>query len=216
MVLKINKWKNRWTLVVRIAIGYPYYKGSPSVTTEIITEKYDVVMICQESTTKVVKLFGYDFRGNTRGTLAVGIAYGYPYCKGSAIFSLVFLSTTSEKSFIPYKPSATMQATKVSPVRPRVFVQFGQESCPAGEYLHSERLWMLEKVSATLNTTPTTIPRTPHISKNPQKKNLGNNFVREAEGCRWELKARNSAIQLCAYYDSSCFAAAGLVVDLAT
>ena len=26
---------------------------------------------------------------------------------------------------------------------------------------------------------------------------LGNNFVREAEGCRWELKARNSAVQLC-------------------
>ena len=47
------------------------------------------------------------------------------------------------------------------------FVQFGQESCPAGEYLHSERLWMLEKVSAALNTTLTTIP---HISKNPQKK----------------------------------------------
>ena len=46
--------------------------------------------------------------------------------------------------------------------------QFGQESCPAGEYLHSERLWMLEKVSAALNTTPTTIPQTPHISKNPR------------------------------------------------
>ena len=29
---------------------------------------------------------------------------------------------------------------------------------------------MLEKVSAALNTTPTTIPQTPHISKNPQKK----------------------------------------------
>ena len=52
-----------------------------------------------------VKLFGYDFRGHTRGTLVVGIAYGYPYYKGSAIFSLIFilffLSTTSEKSFIP-------------------------------------------------------------------------------------------------------------------
>ena len=44
----------------------------------------------------------YDFRGHTRGTLVVGIAYGCPYYKGSAIFSLVFLSTTSEKSFIPY------------------------------------------------------------------------------------------------------------------
>ena len=44
----------------------------------------------QESTTKDVKLVGYDFRGHTRGTLVVGIAYGYPYYKGSAIFSLVF------------------------------------------------------------------------------------------------------------------------------
>ena len=26
-----------------IAIGYPYYKGSPCVTTEIITEKFDVL-----------------------------------------------------------------------------------------------------------------------------------------------------------------------------
>ena len=34
--------------------------------------------------------FGYDFRGHTRGTLVVGIAYGCPYYKGSAIFSLVF------------------------------------------------------------------------------------------------------------------------------
>ena len=61
----------------------------------------EVVMISQESTTKDVKLFGYDFRGHTRGTLVVGIAYGCPYYKGSAIFSLVFLSTTSEKLFIP-------------------------------------------------------------------------------------------------------------------
>ena len=29
---------------------------------------------------------------------------------------------------------------------------------------------MLEKVSAALKTTPTTIPQTPHISKNTQKK----------------------------------------------
>ena len=103
-------------------------------------------------------------------------------------FHLFILSTTSEKLFIPYKASAAVQVPKVCPVRPRVLsVQFGQESCPAGEYLHSERLWMLEKVSAALNTTPTTIPQTPHISKIPQKKKkkkLGNNFVREAEGCR--------------------------------
>ena len=66
-------------------------------------------MIFQESTTKDVKLVGYDFRGHARGTLVVGIAYGCPYCKGSAIFSLVFfLSTASEKSLIPYKASATV------------------------------------------------------------------------------------------------------------
>ena len=49
----------------------------------------EVVMISQESTTKDVKLIGYDFRGHTRGTLVVGMVYGYPYYKGSAIFSLV-------------------------------------------------------------------------------------------------------------------------------
>ena len=70
----------------------------------------------------------YDFRGHTRGTLVVGIAYGCPYYKGSAIFSLVFfLSNTSEKSFIPYKASAAVQALKVClpPVRPRVLSSWG-------------------------------------------------------------------------------------------
>ena len=101
------------------------------------------------------------------------------------IFHLFILSATSEKSFISYKDSAAVQALiNVCPVRPRVlsvrrFVQFDPESYPAGEYLHSERLWMLEKVSAVLNTSPTTIPQTP-----PEKKKLGNNFFREAEGCR--------------------------------
>ena len=82
-------------------------------------------MISLESTTKDVKLVGYDFRGHTRGTLVVGIAYGYPYCRGSAIFSLVYLSTTSEKSFIPYKVSAAVQALKVCPVWPRVLPSWG-------------------------------------------------------------------------------------------
>ena len=59
----------------------------------------------------------------------------------------------------------------ISPLA-QIKVQFGQESCPAGEYLHSERLWMHEKVSAALKTTPTTIPQTPHITKNPQKKKI--------------------------------------------
>ena len=35
-------------------------------------------MISQESTTKDVKLVGYDFGGHTKGTLVVGIAYGCP------------------------------------------------------------------------------------------------------------------------------------------
>ena len=143
-------------------------------------------MISQESTTKDVKLLDYDIRGHTRGTLVVGIAYGYAYYRGSAMFSHVFLRSTSEKLFIPYKASAAVQALKVCPVRPRVlsrFAQFGQESCPAGEYLHSERLWMFEKVSAALKITPT---NSTHFQKSTKKKKkkLGNNFVREAEGCR--------------------------------
>ena len=82
-------------------------------------------MISQESTTKGVKLVGYDFRGHTSGTLVVGIAYNCPYYKGSVIFSLVFLSTTSEKSFIPLKASAAVQALKIYPVRPRVLSSWG-------------------------------------------------------------------------------------------
>ena len=58
-------------------------------------------------------------------TAVVRTAIGYSYYKGSAIFSLVFLSTTSEKQFIPYKSSATVQAFKVSPVRPRVLSSWG-------------------------------------------------------------------------------------------
>ena len=72
----------------------------------------EVVVISQGSTTKYVKLFGYDFRRHTRGTRVVGIAYGSPYYQSLAIFSLVFLSTTSEKSFIPYKAFAILQSLK--------------------------------------------------------------------------------------------------------
>ena len=75
-------------------------------------------MISQESTTKDVRLIGYDFRGHTTGTLVVGMAYGYPYYKGLAISSLVILSTTSEKSFISYKAAAAVQALNICPVRP--------------------------------------------------------------------------------------------------
>ena len=41
------------------------------------------------------------------------------------LFHLFFLSTTSEKSFIPYKLSAAVQALKVSPVRPIVLSSWG-------------------------------------------------------------------------------------------
>ena len=40
-------------------------------------------------------------------------------------FHLFILSTTSEKSFIPYKASATVQALKVCPVWPRVLSSWG-------------------------------------------------------------------------------------------
>ena len=71
-------------------------------------------MISQESTTKDVKLVGYDFRGHTRGTLGF-----------SDFFTCLFLSTTSEKLFIRYKLSAAVQALKVCPVRPRVLSSWG-------------------------------------------------------------------------------------------
>ena len=40
-------------------------------------------------------------------------------------FHLFILSTTSEKSFIPYKVSAAVQALKVCKVRPRVLSSWG-------------------------------------------------------------------------------------------
>ena len=40
-------------------------------------------------------------------------------------FHLFFLSTTSEKSFIPYKASAAVQALKDCPVRLRVLFSWG-------------------------------------------------------------------------------------------
>ena len=40
-------------------------------------------------------------------------------------FHLFFLSITSEKSFIPYKASAALQALKVCPVQPRVLSSWG-------------------------------------------------------------------------------------------
>ena len=101
-----------------------YFQRSTSLTSFVV-DSWEIIMTSQESTTKDVKLVGYDFRGHTRGTLVVGIAYGCPYYKGSAIFSLVFLSTTSEKSFIPWKTSAAVQALKVCSVQPRVLSSWG-------------------------------------------------------------------------------------------
>ena len=40
-------------------------------------------------------------------------------------FHLFFLNTTSEKSFIPYKASAAVEALKICPVRPRVLSSWG-------------------------------------------------------------------------------------------
>ena len=88
-------------------------------------------MISQESTTKDVNLVGYDFRGHTRGTLVLGIAYGCSYYKGPAIFSLVFFEVPQAKNCsFPTKPLPLC--------KPYRFVQLGQESCPAGEYLQQK------------------------------------------------------------------------------
>ena len=63
-----------------------------------------------------------------RGTLVVGIAYGYPYYKGSAIFSLVFFQVSQVKNrLFPTKPLPLCKPIRI--------VQFGQESRPAGENL---------------------------------------------------------------------------------
>ena len=40
-------------------------------------------------------------------------------------FHLFILSTTSEKSFIPYKPSAAVQVLNVCPVRPKALSSWG-------------------------------------------------------------------------------------------
>ena len=69
--------------------------------------RVEVVMISQESTT--LKLFGCDFRNHTEGNPCSRDSLWLSLLHGSSDFSLV-LGTTSEKSFIPYKPSATVQA----------------------------------------------------------------------------------------------------------
>ena len=100
----------------------------PKSLTSFVVDSWEIMTSSISSINQDVKLFGYDFRGHTRGTLVVGIAYGCPYYNGSAIFFFTcffFLSTTSEISFIPYKASAAVQALKVCPVQPRVFSSWG-------------------------------------------------------------------------------------------
>ena len=46
-------------------------------------------------------------------------------------FHLFILSTTSEKSFIPYKASAAVQAHKACPGRPKVLPSWGIPSLRA-------------------------------------------------------------------------------------
>ena len=57
-------------------------------------------MISQESTTKAVKLFGYDFRGHTEGNPCTRDSLWLSLLHESSDFLLV-LGATSEKSFIP-------------------------------------------------------------------------------------------------------------------
>ena len=68
-------------------------------------------------------------------------------------FSLVFFFKYHKwKIVYSLETSATVQALKVCPVRPRVF-QFGQKSCPAGEYLQLKnkkiKIWLTLKTIVT-------------------------------------------------------------------
>ena len=54
-----------------------------------------------------------------------GDSLGLSLLQGFSDFFTCFLSTTSEKSFIPYKASAAVQALKVGPVRPKVLSNWG-------------------------------------------------------------------------------------------
>ena len=83
--------KNRWILVVRTAIGYPYYKDSPL--------RDHGNQNCNILTSFVVEMEGRQDEGRQdvavlisvvtqRGVLVVRIAYGCPYYKDPAIFHL--------------------------------------------------------------------------------------------------------------------------------
>ena len=153
------------------------------------------MMISQESTTKDVKLFGYDFSGHTRGNpCSRDSLYGCSYYKGSAIFfTCFFLSTTSEKLFISYKPSTTVQALKFCPVRPRVLSsQFGQESCPAssakslvqlGNNFTQSGCECLKKCLQLSKLPPLPSHKLHTFPKFHKKKKQGNTFTQSGCGC---------------------------------
>ena len=123
-------------------------------------------------------------------------------------FSLVFLSTTSEKSFISYKPSATVQALKICPVRPKALSKGLSSSVKSlvqlGNTFTQSGCGCLKKCLQLSILLPLPYHKLHTFPKIPQ---LGNKFVREAEGCRWALKTRNSAVQLWAniFLISICF-----------
>ena len=76
-----NKFTSKWLFSHHIPQG-----GSLNC---LVIIYYNRQVISQESTTKDVKLVGYDFRGHTRGTLVVGIAYGYVLLSGGHLFVFV-------------------------------------------------------------------------------------------------------------------------------
>ena len=113
--------------------------------------------------------------------LVLRIAYGCPEYKGPAIFHLFCKVPLVKNRLFPTKPLPLYKALMFVQFEQEVwrFVQFGQESCPAGEYLHSEQLWMLEKVSAALKNYSHYHPtNSTHFQKSTKKKkkSWGNTF----------------------------------------
>ena len=86
VIPQLDKTLSRTGQTLRACTVAEGFKEINDFSLVVLKKKVEVVMIALESTSKDVKHFGYDFRGHTRGTLVVGIAYGCPYYKGSAIF----------------------------------------------------------------------------------------------------------------------------------
>ena len=97
-----------------------------------------------------------------------------------------------------------MQALKVCPVRPRVLSSWGITLPSSAKSLvqlgntFNKRIKRLKLINTEKNLKTIVTCCVCLSSLCNKKLQLGNNFVREAESCRWELKARNSAVQLCA------------------